>query len=477
MLRKILLVLLSVLAVVGLANRGRAAVGEPLAVYAGDIVYANPIYDSVALVEFPFTVNRDEFQFYHPDSSGDNFLYARVFAQVDLISTEGYPVDSARTLFSLKVNDEKEAAAKNFRIFNKLILMVKPGIYTARLTVIDAKSKREGSYFIDKITVNPPVKSGITIGGSFLAYDLKYVGEDDPRYNPRLAKNGFNVLINPINIFSVDDTLMYLYSELYNLPDTLSDPRYMFGLTIFDDKGGLFRPLGSLVRKSQATTTVVTEPIDIKNWPAGNYRLEMVATDVAEKVSDTFNIPFHIISPQAVQLAAAKVMGGQNSYDSLSVDDKVHLVKYLLTPEQATALNSLTDSGKLNYLAQYWREHDTDPTTPIIENQIETVRRYEFVNRFFSTNAAKTNGWLTDRGRIYMTYGPWDEKDDFETPRIGNPFVVWYYRSIKEGKLFIFEDYTGNSDYRLVHSNVKGEVYSKDWQDRINQGFIDIVED
>ncbi len=477
MVRNLLLVLSAIGVIGGAADKSLAAPGEPLAVYAGDIVYDNPVYDSVALVEFPFTVNRDEFQFYHPDSSADNELYARVFAQVDLIGTDGFPVDSARTLFSLRVNDEKEAATKNYRIFNKLILMVKPGVYTARLTVIDAKSKREGSYFIDRITVVPPKKTGISVGGSFLAYDLKYVGEDSPDYNPRLAKNGFNVLINPINIFSVDDTVMYLYSELYNLPEKLPDPRYMFGLTIFDDKGALFRPLGSLVRRSEATTTVVTEPIDIKDWPTGNYKLELVATDVSDNVSDTFDIPFHIVSPQAVQIAAAKTFGGRSRYDSLSLADKVHLVKYLLTPEQSTALNNLSDSGKLNYLAQYWREHDSDPSTPGIENQTEMVRRYAYANRFFSTNAEKTNGWLTDRGRIYMTYGPWDERDDFEAPRIGNPFVVWYYRSIREGKLFIFEDYTGNSDYRLVHSNVKGEVYSKDWQDRVNQGFIDIVED
>ena len=84
------------------------------------------------------------------------------------------------------------------------------------------------------------------------------------------------------------------------------------------------------------------------------------------------------------------------------------------------------------------------------------------------------DGWSTDRGRIYMTYGPWDERDDNEAPRVGNSYEVWYYRSIKQGLMFIFEDYSGNDDYRLVHSNVFGEVYNQEWQDRVDQGYIDI---
>ena len=477
MFQRLILLLAPVMVITGLSGMALAATGEPLAVYAGSIVYDNPAYDSVALVEFPFTVNRDEFQFYRPDSSTDDMLYARIFAQVDLFNTDGFPTDSARTLFSLKVKDTEEASAKNFRVFNKVILMAKPGSYTARLTVVDVASKREGSFFIDKITVPPPARNRISIGGSFLAYDLKYVGEDNPAYNPRLSKNGFNVLINPINIFSVSDSIMFLYSELYNLADTLPNARYMFGLSVFDDQGNLYQPLGSLVRESHDQTAVITEPIYIKSWPTGNYRLQLVATDIPTKASDTFDIPFHIVSPQAVQLAAAGSMIGRNSYDSLSLADKIHLVKYLLTPEQAGVLSNLSDSGKLNYLSQYWKEHDSDPSTSIIENRAEMVRRYSYANRFFSTNVAKNNGWLTDRGRVYMTYGPWDERDDFQAPRVGNPYEVWYYRSIREGKLFVFEDYSGNSDYRLVHSNVQGEVYNKDWQDRINQGFIDIVED
>ena len=48
--------------------------------------------------------------------------------------------------------------------------------------------------------------------------------------------------------------------------------------------------------------------------------------------------------------------------------------------------------------------------------------------------------------------------------------MVWYYLRLGEGKLFLFEDWSGNGDYRLVHSNVYGEIFSKEWDELLNQG-------
>jgi GWxTD domain-containing protein len=149
------------------------------------------------------------------------------------------------------------------------------------------------------------------------------------------------------------------------------------------------------------------------------------------------------------------------------------LVRYLITPEEQHILESLGDKGKTNFLIRYWKENDDDPTTPQIEKRDTMIERYFFANKIFSTNAGRTNGWSTDRGRIHMTYGEPDERNDYPAPRVGNPFEVWYYHSIGEGKFFIFEDRTGADDFRIVHSNVEGELYDKDWQDLMDQGYVD----
>ncbi|MFQ5453174.1 MAG: GWxTD domain-containing protein [Candidatus Zixiibacteriota bacterium] len=446
-----------------------------LAVYAGVVIYNNPVYDSVILVEFPFSVNRDEFEFFNPDSTDTN-LYSRIYAQVDLLNRDGYLIDSAKTYFSVRVATLEEAMIKNNRIFNKMVLVVKPGNYSARLTVIDVVSKAKGEYFLDNIVIDSVEKERISIGGSCLAYDIKYIGEDSKNNNTRLYKNGFSVLVNPVSIFADTDTILYLYSEIYNLKYSPSvSSEYKISLAVFDSDDSVFKNYGSRVKRKPGATSVVTESIGINAWQKGTYKLQLIATDFETKKADTINLPFQIISTENLIKAASR-MKPTDPYDSFTLKDKINLAKHFLTPQQKRILSSLNDSGKVNFLEQYWKEHDEIPGTNIIEKRIEITNRYLYSNKFFSTNEKRNNGWSTDRGRIFITYGKWDERDDFQAPRIGNPYVVWYYRSIKEGKLFIFEDWTGNEDYRLVHSTVYGEIYSKEWQDKINLGIIEIFE-
>jgi len=68
-----------------------------------------------------------------------------------------------------------------------------------------------------------------------------------------------------------------------------------------------------------------------------------------------------------------------------------------------------------------------------------------------------------------MTYGPWEDREDIHAPRSGKPFVIWHYYSMREGLLFVFEDQEGYQEYRLVHSNATGEVYSAEWVNLLNE--------
>ena len=73
-----------------------------------------------------------------------------------------------------------------------------------------------------------------------------------------------------------------------------------------------------------------------------------------------------------------------------------------------------------------------------------------------------------------MIWGPWDELDDHQSPLIGNPYQIWYYHTVEEGKHFVFEDWSGTHEFRLVHSNVDGEIFNELWEERMRGGYQDV---
>lgn len=453
-------------------GQSRPPSGE-LSLYAGVSVYNNPAYDSVSLVEFAFSVNRNELDFFRPDTA-DTALYARVFAQVEVMGPGGLPVDSASTYFSVRVASGREALIADVRVFNRLALFLKPQVYSARLTVIDAVSKRKGEIFFGQITVRPPVQNALDLSDLCLAYDIRPVSPQDPTGNARLARNGLYVIPNPNNLFSEADTTFYVYGEVYGLAYAETAPsKYEVSFALFDDSARTSSLLGRSSAVKPGNSAVIAQSVDIKGWPPGKYRLQVVARDLQSGQVDTAAAQFRVVSREKL-LIASRQNDQFDPYDTLSLAVKVNLVQYLLDPVQKKTLAGLTPAGQQSFLAQYWREHDRDPGTPQIENRLDLIERYDFANRYFSIDSARQEGWRTDRGRIYLTFGAWDERQEVSSPRVGNPFEIWYYRQLKEGKHFVFEDRSGTQDYRLVHSNVYGEVYNKTWEELIEQELLDV---
>jgi hypothetical protein len=59
------------------------------------------------------------------------------------------------------------------------------------------------------------------------------------------------------------------------------------------------------------------------------------------------------------------------------------------------------------------------------------------------------DGWRTDRGRIYIIYGPPDDVEH-QTDQQFREFEIWRYN--KANREFVFWDRDGSGDYQLVRS-------------------------
>ena len=97
---------------------------------------------------------------------------------------------------------------------------------------------------------------------------------------------------------------------------------------------------------------------------------------------------------------------------------------YIITPEENEVFTALTsEEEKEHFIEQFWRRRDPDPRTALNEFKEEHYRRIAYANDHFHWGQA---GWRTDRGRVYIMFGPPDG-------RTTHPGGGTYYRPAEEG--------------------------------------------
>ena len=111
-------------------------------------------------------------------------------------------------------------------------------------------------------------------------------------------------------------------------------------------------------------------------------------------------------------------------------------VPYIITPEERAAWKKLaTDDEREQFIEAFWERRNPNPGTGENEFKEEYYRRIAYANEHFTSGIP---GWRTDRGRIYIMYGPPDEIDS-------HPSGGSYVRPISEGggetSTYPFEDW------------------------------------
>jgi GWxTD domain-containing protein len=107
-------------------------------------------------------------------------------------------------------------------------------------------------------------------------------------------------------------------------------------------------------------------------------------------------------------------------------------VPYLITNEERAAFEKLpTDDERQLFIQQFWDRRNPKPGSAENEFKEEYYRRIAYANEHFAANVP---GWKTDRGRIYIMYGPPDEIDSHPvaSANFAKPTDIWRYRYIDE---------------------------------------------
>lgn len=115
-------------------------------------------------------------------------------------------------------------------------------------------------------------------------------------------------------------------------------------------------------------------------------------------------------------------------------------VRYIITPEERKIFLELPESEREKFKEDFWARRDPDPDTEKNEFKDEYYQRLNRANQMFLGEGRP--GWLTDRGRIYILFGPPTERYTYPMEASGYCREVWYYGSFPV--IFIDEHCSGN---------------------------------
>lgn len=147
-----------------------------------------------------------------------------------------------------------------------------------------------------------------------------------------------------------------------------------------------------------------------------------------------------------------RFVAGIETFEGLPVDDMIGPLLYVTNGDDWKKLIKASDEESDSVFQAFWNKRDPSPGSPQNELFDEFYKRVDLANRNFGYT--RKDGWKTDRGRVFIVFGPPD-RIEHSTPLryTQGDYEVWYYDDLREK--FVFHDEYGFGDFRLVSGNIR----------------------
>ena len=365
--------------------------------------------------------------------------------------------DNSGNLVSEKKWTTEASIRKDSISFNDLAIIdqwgeeLSPGSYYVTVMISDSNSSKEDKAIFD-LSVNEPNNK------SFSSSQIEFVSRfNNDISNKEFVKGNHSIFPNPSRRYGILNPLLYVYYELYNIPDTgKGELKITYSISNSDKK--VVKALPSMEIKKTSANTSLLHGINVAALPSGVYNFRTVVVDSLSNQRISFSRQFEVI-----QLDYLK---NKSALSYADAETASHYLKYITTPQQYNLYESLNLSGKAQYLINFWKDKDPSPGSSKNEYLENIQKRYAYVNEHFGWG--KTEGWNTDRGRIFIKYGVPDEINrHYSEPNV-HPYEIWYYHQ-KKNYEFDFGDLTDDGRFSLLNSTKEDETQNSNWKELISK--------
>jgi GWxTD domain-containing protein len=287
-----------------------------------------------------------------------------------------------------------------------------------------------------------------------------------------LVKNGIKMIPYVSNFYPGNTNMLNFYIELYNTDKAIGEPFLLrYFIREYESKE-LAHNLARTKRKDPGSVTPLLGQFNIEDLPSGNYELVVEARNKEnESLAET---SYFIQRSKPLEMAhfeeiedfeMNKIFAGDiNNKDSLNL--YIKSLRPIANEQEKVFIDRNMIATDIKFMKRFFYTfwNDRNPVEPGNEWQAYK-KQVENVDRLFGTRIY--HGFETDRGRVYLEYGPPNDSYKNEHEPSAYPYEIWsYYRAgDQRNKKFVFynPNLAGNN-YELLHSNVRGELQTPNWE-------------
>ena len=343
-----------------------------------------------------------------------------------------------------------------------------PDSYTFEIELEDL-NQTDGTiqYFNQEFQVKDPGKSLHISDITFVKAFAKAEEKTD------LTRSGFDVLPYVNNYFPSNFDALIIYAEVYNTDELFGEGEKFALKTIIKTKSGeIAGDLQKIKRESASQVIPILQTFDISSLRTDEYFVVVEVRDRDNKLLRTKSLEFfrnkYVEDPSENELARidvskAFVKNYMNQAELLEHLQSLYPIASNL--ERSTIQHQLPTADLIllqQYMYHFWARRDSENPQAAWEAYMIEVRKVE--NTF---GARLKKGYQTDRGRIYLQYGPPNTRVMRHHNEDVWPYEIWHYYDLgnQHDRRFLFYDHTEVlEDFELLHSDVQGEMQNHEWK-------------
>jgi len=347
------------------------------------------------------------------------------------------------------------------------------GMYDLEIHIKDLNDPvDEGKTTILELDV-PTVPEGVFVSDIELVSAFKKTSEPGT-----FSKSGYDILpmVNDDHLHSSMKEIIF-YAEIYKANEALGDGEMFLAKTYFEDESG--KEIASTVqymRKNTSPVVPIISRFNLDDVPSGNYNLVLEARDRENNLLSKNGLEVYRTHPGKelnIEEMSEDIVAGTwvEVYDKkIELWEHVKSLRPIAQNTEKYYIDEVfeeEEKSELDYLQiffyNFWDSRNPQDSKGEWVKYLEQVKIAE--EKFGTPNK---KGYETDRGRVYLQYGPPDEVADRANEPSSYPYQIWHYykaSNFNNVRFVFYDPMLMAIDYELLHCEyIPGERMQRNWR-------------